>query len=68
MRELGISKYWVEGEPSGGVRFRCLVPIAGEGAVAQQFEAEGDAVADAAEAALRRVALWRAAAAVSEGS
>lgn len=68
MRDLGITKYWVEGEPSGAVRFRCLVPIAGEGAVAQQFEAEGDAVADAAEAALRRVALWRAAAAVSEGS
>ena len=60
MRELGITRYWIEGEPGGLVRFRCVIPLAGRHAVGQQFEAEGDDELGAAEAALRRVALWRA--------
>jgi hypothetical protein len=60
MREVGISRYWIEAEPAGAVRFRCIIPLAGTRAVAQQFEAEGDDEFQAADAALRRVALWRA--------
>jgi hypothetical protein len=64
MRELGVSRYWIEGEIDGRTRFRCVIPLAGRSAVGQQFEAEGDDAPRAAEAALRRIALWRA----SEGS
>ncbi len=60
MRELGVSRYEVEGEPGGKSRFRCLIPLAGRRAVGQQFEGEGDDDFQAAEAALRRVALWKA--------
>ena len=57
---MGVSKYWVEGAPGGAVTFRCLVPSAGDNAVGQQFEAEGDDELRAAESALRRVAVWQA--------
>ncbi len=60
MRELGITRYEVEGETSGRSRFRCLIPLAGRRAVGQQFEGEGDNDFQAAESALRRVVLWRA--------
>jgi hypothetical protein len=61
LTELGVTRFWVEGEPGGSVRFRCTIPVAGERAVAQQFEAEGDDPLQAADTVLRRVALWRAA-------
>ena len=61
MAELGVGRYWVEGEFGGTIRFRCVVPTAGERAVSQHFEAEGDDLAEAARDALRRIALWRAA-------
>ncbi|SIO39739.1 hypothetical protein SAMN05444166_4362 [Singulisphaera sp. GP187] len=60
MAALGVSRYGIEGEPNGKVRFHCVIPLAGRRAVAQQFEAEGDDELQAAEVALRRVALWRA--------
>ena len=60
MRVLGVSRYELEGTPEGRARFRCLIPLAGKRAVGQQFEGEGDDDLAAAEAALRRVALWRA--------
>lgn len=60
MAALGVSRYGIEGEPNGRVRFHCVIPLAGRRAVAQQFEAEGDDELQAAEVALRRVALWRA--------
>jgi hypothetical protein len=61
LRDLGVSRYGVEGEPAGRVRFHCVIPLAGRRAVGQHFEAEGDDELQAARAALRRVALWRAA-------
>jgi hypothetical protein len=60
LRELGASRYWLEGEPGGLARFRCVIPLAGQRAVAQQFEGEGDDDLQAAEIALRRIVLWRA--------
>jgi hypothetical protein len=60
MRDLGVSRYEIDGEPGGRARFRCLIPLAGRRAVGQQFEGEGDDDFQAAEAALRRVALWKA--------
>jgi hypothetical protein len=60
MKQLGVGRYVIEGEPDGPVRFRCTVPLPGQRAVAQQFEAEGDDVLTAAEAALKRVTLWKA--------
>ncbi len=60
MRALGVSRYGIEGEPAGRVRFHCVIPLAGRRAVSQQFEAEGDDDLQAARAALKRVALWKA--------
>jgi hypothetical protein len=60
MRQLGVARYGIEGEPGGRVRFHCVIPLAGQRAVGQQFEAEADDELQAAQAALRRVALWRA--------
>jgi hypothetical protein len=60
MRALGVSRYWIEGEPGGRAHFRCVIPLAGRRAVGQQFEAEGDDALEAADSALRRVTLWRA--------
>lgn len=60
LQAQGIARYWIEGEPNGPVRFRCVIPLAGQRAVGQQFEGEGDDEFQAAEAALRRVALWKA--------
>ena len=60
MAELGVTRFGVDGELGGPVRFHCVIPLAGRRAVGQQFEAEGDDVIEAAQAALRRVALWRA--------
>lgn len=60
LRDLGVSRYGVEGEPGGRARFHCVIPLAGRRAVGQHFEAEGDDELQAARAVLRRVALWRA--------
>jgi hypothetical protein len=60
MADMGVSRYLIEGEPGGPARFRCTVPLPGQRAVAQQFEAEGDSALAAAESALKRVALWKA--------
>jgi hypothetical protein len=60
MRALGVSRYGIDGEPGGRVRFHCVIPLAGRRAVSQHFEAEADDDLQAARAALKRVALWKA--------
>ena len=60
MQTLGVSRFTIEGQPGGHVVFSCLIPVAGRQAVTQRFEAEGEDGIQAAKAALRRVALWRA--------
>ena len=60
MQTLGISRFTIEGQPGGPVVFSCLIPLAGRQAVSQRFEAEGQDAFQAAQATLRRVALWRA--------
>jgi hypothetical protein len=60
LQALSVSRFTIEGEPGGRVVFSCLIPLAGHRAVAQRFEAEGDDVAAAMQATLRRIALWRA--------
>jgi hypothetical protein len=61
MQALGVTRFTVEGQPGGRANFSCLIPLAGRQAVTQRFEAEGEDALQAARAALRRVALWRAA-------
>lgn len=61
MQALGVTRFTVEGQPGGRAVFSCLIPLAGRQAVTQRFEAEGEDALQAARAALRRVALWRAA-------
>ena len=61
MKALGVAKYWVEGTPGGSVTFRCVAHPAGADSADRQFEAEADDETQAAESALRRVAVWRAA-------
>jgi hypothetical protein len=60
MQALGIARYSMEAEIDGRVRFSCVIPVDGLRAVGHQFEAEGDDEYQAAEVALRRVALWQA--------
>lgn len=60
LRDLGVTRYRIEAETAGRVRFSCVIPVEGLRAVAHHFEAEGDDEPQAAEAALKRVALWRA--------
>jgi hypothetical protein len=60
LRALNVSRFTIEGEPSGRVLFSCLIPLAGRQAVTQRFEAEGDDMIQAVQATLRRIALWRA--------
>jgi hypothetical protein len=60
LQTLGVSRFTIMGEPRGRVVFSCLIPIAGRQAVAQQFEAEADDLVEAAQAAVRRIVLWRA--------
>ncbi len=60
MKSLGVARYWMESTPAGPCTFRCTIPVAGSGSVFQQFEAEGDDDLRTAEAALRRITLWKA--------
>ena len=60
MQSLGVTRYTMEGEPGGRVVFWCLIPLAGRQAVTQRFEGEGDDEVHAAQAAIRRIALWKA--------
>lgn len=61
MKNLGVTRYWVEGTPGGTVTFRCVAHPDGPDSADRQFEAEADDESQAAESALRRVAVWRAA-------
>lgn len=60
LRGLNVSRFTIEGEPTGRVVCSCLIPLAGRQAVTQRFEAEGDDMIQAVQATLRRIALWRA--------
>ena len=60
MKDQGISRYTLEAETDGRVRFRCVIPVDGLKAVGHHFEAEGDDEPQAIEAALKRIALWKA--------
>jgi hypothetical protein len=60
MKALGVARYTLEGEADGHVRFSCVIPVEGLKAVGHHFEAEGDDEYQATEAALKRVALWKA--------
>ena len=60
MQSFGVVRYTIDGELGGRVVFSCLIPLAGRQAVTQRFEAEGEDIIHAAQAALRRIALWRA--------
>jgi hypothetical protein len=59
MRELGVTRFRVEGEPGGMMRFICILPMV-EPAVGCQFEAEAEDFLTAAEMAVRRAGIWRA--------
>ena len=60
MKALGVVRYTIEAETDGRVRFTCVIPVDGLKAVGHHFEAEGDDEPQAAEAALKRIALWKA--------
>jgi hypothetical protein len=60
MKDLGISRYTLEAETDGRVRFRCVIPVDGLKAVGHHFEAEADDEPRAIDAALKRIALWKA--------
>ncbi len=60
LKALGVSRYSIDAETDGRVRFSCVIPIDGLRAVGHHFEAEGDDEFQAVEATIRRVTLWRA--------
>ena len=53
-------RYGIEGEPDGRVRFHCVIPLAGRPRSASSSRPRGTTRSQAAQTALRRVALWRA--------
>ena len=60
MKALGVARYTIEGDADGHARFSCVIPVEGLKAVGHHFEAEADDEYQAAESALKRVALWKA--------
>ena len=60
LKGLGVSRYTIDGEIDGRVRFSCVIPMDGLRAVGHHFEAEGDDEFQAIEATIRRITLWRA--------
>ena len=60
LKTLGVSRYTVEAELEGRVRFECVIPVDGLRAVGHHFEAEGDDIFQAVDATIRRITLWRA--------
>ncbi len=60
LRSLGVRQFWVEGQPGQPVRFRCVVPVIGRGAMSQMFEAEAANLEAAAGLVARRITLWKA--------
>ena len=61
-----MSRFWIEGSPAGPVTFRCVVPAETPDSADRQFEAEAPDELQAADSALRRVAVWRAAGRVAK--
>ena len=60
MRAMGVTRFIVEGELNGHIIFTCLIPLAGQRAISQGFEADAEDVSRAARAVLCHIALWRA--------
>lgn len=60
LKAAGVSRYEITAEVGGRARFVCVIPVDGLRAVGHRFEADGDDEFQAADAALRRVDLWRA--------
>ena len=60
LKGLGVSRYTVDAELEGRVRFSCVIPVDGLRAVGHHFEAEGDDIFQAVDATIRRIILWRA--------
>ncbi len=60
LKGLGVSRYSIDAETGGRVRFSCVIPMDGLRAVGHHFEADGDDEFQAVEATIRRVTLWRA--------
>ena len=60
LKALGVSRYTINAETDGRVRFSCVIPMDGLRAVGHHFEADGDDEFQAIEATIRRVTLWRA--------
>lgn len=62
----GVTRYRVEVDLDGKTHFSCVIPVAGQRAVGQHFEADGDDEFQAAETALKRIVLWKASEAEAE--
>ena len=60
LKGLGVSRYNVDAELEGRVRFSCVIPVDGLRAVGHHFEADGDDIFQAVDATIRRITLWRA--------
>lgn len=60
LKALGVTRYTVDAEFDGRVRFSCVIPVDGLRAVGHHFEADGDDEWQAVDATMRRIALWRA--------
>ena len=60
LKGLGVTRYTVDADLEGRVRFACVIPVDGLRAVGHHFEAEGDDIFQAVDATVRRITLWRA--------
>ena len=61
LKQLGASQFILEsaGE-TGGYRFRCKAPLAGDSGFVRHFEATGESALAAMQSALQQIEAWRA--------
>ena len=60
MRAMGVTRFRVEGEPNRNIKCTCLIPLPGQQAISQWFEADAEDLGQAIRNLLFRIALWRA--------
>ena len=57
LQELGVAQYTINGSSGGGVIFVCVIPLMGQQAISERFEAYGDDEFLAVQIAIRRIIL-----------
>lgn len=60
MRAMGVTRFRIEGTPTRHIRCTCLIPLPGQQAISQWFEAAAGDISQTTRDVLCHMALWRA--------